>query len=174
MPITTTAFTTSQVIGFPSRVSIEDTSVGSDAAVDHRRIYFQKSDGTYLVPEGTEEDYVLFPLGADTLDIDDLLDRDYALSVTVQWCNAAGAALYTKTVLTLFTLTTKEFLYTLTQAQTSRPAIISDATYYQKKLELFCEVKSAENATEIGGDIAATQGCLDRAQLLIDHQTLYF
>lgn len=173
MPLTP-SFTATQVVGAATDVTIEDTSTGSDAAIASRRIYFQKSDGTYLVPEGTEEDYVAFPLGADTITIEDLLDRDYCTSITLQHVNEAGAALYTKTVLTLFTLTAKEFLYTLTQAQTSRPAIVNDATYYQKKLELFCEVKSAENATEIGGDISATQGCLDRAQLLIDHQTLYF
>jgi len=57
MPLTP-AFTFVNPAGVPSSVIGTDTSTGSDVLIVSRRIYFEKTDGTYLVPSGTVTDYI--------------------------------------------------------------------------------------------------------------------
>jgi len=52
MPFTQN-FAASQVISTPNLLILDDTSTGSDAAITTRRVYMQKSDGTYLVESGS-------------------------------------------------------------------------------------------------------------------------
>jgi hypothetical protein len=50
-------FTATQYISVPNLIVITDTSTGTDAAITSRRVYMRKSDGTYLVEEGTTTNY---------------------------------------------------------------------------------------------------------------------
>jgi hypothetical protein len=172
MPLSS-AFSVSQVIGQPRVLILSDDSTGSDVAITSRRIYLMKADSTFLVPEGTETEYIEFPLGANTINLD-VLDKDYALNVTVQHINSAGVALYTSSELMLFTLHLEQFYYDLTQTQTGTPRIVEDTRYYDSKIRLRCALDEAANAISIGEDIYSAQAALNRGQFLVDHQTLYF
>lgn len=172
MPLTT-SFEPSQVIGQASVLIIEDTSTGTDIAVTERRVFLQKSDGTYLTPSGTATDYISWPMGDTSIEID-ALDRDYALFIIVRWCDVDGNSLYTESELWLATLYLKQFYYDLTQTQTGTPNIVNDAPYYISKIQLRCAIDEAINAVEVAGDHHSAQAALDRGQFLVDHQTLYF
>ena len=172
-------FSTSQVIGSPSVIVLEDTSTGTDAAVTSRRIYITDYQGNYVVPSGTTTDYVVFPvvaLSGDTINID-CLDFDMAVSITVQWVNVSGNALYSKTYLKAFTLYNETFYYSLTQAQagTSQPFnLIQDSSYYSNKLALRVEIDNGNNAVDLAGDILTAQECYDRATLMVTNENQYF
>ena len=78
------SFTVSQPVGENNIVTVTDTSTGTDSAINARRVYLRKSDGTFLVPEGTATDYVDWAWADTSIDID-VLDKDYALEITVEW-----------------------------------------------------------------------------------------
>lgn len=78
------SFTVSQPIGENNIVTVTDTSTGTNSAINARRVYLRKSDGTFLVPEGTATDYVDWAWVDTSIDID-VLDKDYALEITVEW-----------------------------------------------------------------------------------------
>jgi hypothetical protein len=172
MPLTTPAFITAQSTALPSMLSISDTSAGTDVALTSRRVYLQKSDGTYLVPEGTTTDYIVWAIG-DASAIIDVMDKDYALLVRVDWMTGT-AVTYTSQNLVVFSLYANQFLYQLTQYQTSSPAVINNQWYYDNKLKLVVSIDEAINAVEVGGDIVSSQSALDRAKYLIDNQSKFF
>lgn len=172
MPLTP-SFSVSQNIGAPSTLVITDTSTGSDPAITKRVVYIQKSDGTYLVPTGTSTDYIEWALAATSKSID-VLDRDYALSITVKWLNVSDGIVAQTTEKLCFTLYSEQFLYELTQSMAATPSIPQDTVYYQNKMQLRCEVDSANNAVTIGGDIAASQNCLNRAYEMMQNESKYF
>jgi hypothetical protein len=173
MAYTTVSFTVEdQVLGQANIVTLTDASVGSDAAVTTRRVYFQKADGTYL-PSATGEDYWLWPIG-ETSKSFNVLDRSYALRLTVLFVNSAGTALYTASLLKTFPMAQELFYYDLTQTQTGTPNIVNDTRYYLSKIKLRCHLDEAENATVYGEDHYSAQAALERAQFLIDNETIYF
>lgn len=166
-------FTASQTIGSPSIINLEDTSTGSDASISARRIYLRKYDGNYLVPSGTSTSYIEWPYADSTTEVD-VLDKDYALEITIAWVNSVGANLYTKTTLYVFTLYSEEFYYGLTQDQAGAINIVQDANYYRNKMILRVEIDSANQAVSLGSDQAAAQWCLERAKQMIDNENFYF
>jgi hypothetical protein len=174
MPYTSNAFTVDpQIVGEPNIFVLNDTSVGSDAAVTQRRVYLQKSDGSYLTPEGTTTSYIVWPIGDANIEID-ALDKSYCLNIIVQWCNSAGAAISTASALSLFTMHLEQFYYDLTQTQTGTPRVVEDTAYYQSKIQLRCALDEAQNALVYGADQFSAQAALDRGSYLKDNQTLYF
>lgn len=172
MPFTQN-FEMSQVIGSPSVVIATDTSTGTDAAIAGKRVTLTKYDGTTLVPSGVTTSYVTWPSATNPLSID-ALDKDYALSVTVQWVDSGGNTLYTKTTLYQFSMYNEEFYYSLTSRQSSIPAIIMDNVYYMNKLKLRVDLDSAQQAVSYGQDISSAQYCLDAGTLLRLNQDKYF
>lgn len=166
----TVAFSTSQVLGEPSKIYLVDDSTGTDAAVTTRRIYLQKADGTYLVQEGTVTDYEVWALPLATGKTLDLLDKDYVLSIRVDWLNVSGTVLYTKTVLTLFSLYLKTFFYYLTQQQSASPNLIADTSYFNNKAKLWTYITSAINAVSVGGDQFGAQTALDAGTYMISNE----
>lgn len=172
MPFTQN-FEMSQVIGSPSVVIATDTSTGTDAAIAGKRITLTKYDGTTLVPSGVTTSYVTWPSATNPLSID-ALDKDYALSVTVQWVDSGGNTLYTKTTLYQFSMYNEEFYYGLTNTQSSNPQIISDTVYYENKLKLRVDLDSASQAVAYGNDISSAQFCLDQATYLRLNSGKYF
>jgi hypothetical protein len=157
-------FSASQTIGLPSKIVLTDSSTGSDGSVTKRRVYLTKVDSTTLVPSGTSTTYVdwgSFP-GTTTITID-ALDKDYALSVKVDWLDVSNNILYTKTYLIMFSLYNETFYYGLTQAQSSNPSITSNKNYYESKMKLRVELDSAAQAVSFASDQFSAQGALDRA-----------
>jgi hypothetical protein len=166
------SFSVSQPLDDPNILIIEDTSTGVDGGVTTRRVYLQKADGTYLVPDGTETDYIEWDYSEGSIEID-VLDKDYALSVRVDWLTG-DTVTYTETELAVFTLHSNLFYYGLTQDQTGNPQIISDTFYYDNKMKLRCSIDEAENATQYGVDIYSAQAALSRAKYMMDNQDKYF
>ncbi len=78
------SFSQSQPVGAPSIITLTDTSTGSDSSITERRVYLRKSDGLFLVPPGTETDYIVWDYADATIDID-VLSKDRALLITVEW-----------------------------------------------------------------------------------------
>jgi hypothetical protein len=101
------------------------------------------------------------------------MDKDYALLVRVDWMTGT-AVTYTSQNLVVFSLYANQFLYQLTQYQTSSPAVINNQWYYDNKLKLVVSIDEAINAVEVGGDIVSSQSALDRAKYLIDNQSKFF
>lgn len=167
------SFSVSQNIGNPSTLIFTDTSTGSDGSISARRIYLRKSDGTYLVPSGTTTNYIEWAYANSTISLD-VMDKDYALFIEVDWVDSGGTALYTSSDTFVFTLYSETFYYSLTQQLAGNYPIIADDNYYSNKLRLRTEIDSANQAIAIGGDIAASQACLERAKQLVDNQSLYF
>jgi hypothetical protein len=163
-------FSIEQILGQPSVVRITDTSTGSDASITSRRVYLMKSDGSYLVPDGTSTDYVEWDINDTYIDID-CLDKDYALTIIVQWLDVTPNVDYSKTELTLLSLYTQEFLYELTQMQTANPILVNDNGYYEYKSKIQTELDSAEQAIELADDVTGAQLCLDRATDLRNNES---
>lgn len=175
----TVSFSATQVVGSPENIVITDSSTGSDVTAVNRRLYFTDSSGAYVVPSGTNTDYVLFPLseGASKT-VSNILLKDMALNVTLSYVDVNGAVVATDTILQGFTLYNESFYYTLTQAQAQQnqppPNIIQDSNYYLNKLILRTEIDSGNQALELGGDITTAQGAYDRASYMVSKQSDYF
>ena len=167
------SFLTSQTIGAPSIIHFEDNSTGSDGAIVGRRIYLQKADGTYLVPDGTTTDYIVWALVDTTIDVN-VLPVDMALNVRVDWVATGGSVLYTLTKLQLYQLYSNTFYYNTIQLQASMPNVINDSNYWGNVSELQSYIDNAVQAVALGGDIAAAQNACDKATYLISNQNLNF
>ena len=172
MPLTP-LFQTQHYIGVPSTINIEDVSTGSDGAITSRVVYFRTNTGAYLVPTGTTTDYVVWAL-ADTDEDFVVLDKDYSISITVNWLNVSGTVLYTKTSLVNFSLYNEEFDYSLTSKQASNTRVVSDTAFYQNRMKLRVEIDNAKQAVTLAGNITNGQASNDRATYLRDNETKYF
>lgn len=175
MPLTPN-FTTSQQAGLPSNVIVTDTSTGSDVGIVARRVYLTNYAGEYVVANGTTTDYTPWPLAQTSISID-CLTQDSALTVTVEWVNLSGVALYTKTILAGFTLFNETYYYSLTQGQAavSNPSyILQDNGYFQNKSKLRCLIDSGNQAVTLGYDITSAQECYDLASFMVTNQNNYF
>lgn len=157
----TVDFDVTQPVGEPSEVTLEDTSTGSDGTITARRVYFNKYDGDGLVEEGTTTDYEDWPL-AETTKTFDLLDKDYALNIIVQWL-AGSTVVYQKAKDSGLTSYNEDFDYGLTQKLSGNPLLIDDNKFFYNKSLLRTEIDSGDQAILRAGDIAGAQQCYDRA-----------
>lgn len=172
MPLTPN-FSTSQAAGDITTLTIEDTSTGSDGGLTGRLIYIVKYDGDYLVPTGYTVDYIFWPIADDTLDIEDILDKDYCVDITVNWFTGSTIT-YTKTILTNFTAYSELFLRQLTQAVAANRTLITSTNYWQNKIKLRTLVDDANQAVELLNDQTISQFCLDEAKKLTDNIATFF
>lgn len=172
MPFTQN-FTVAQTALNPSLVIVSDTSTGVDANIAQRRIYFKNSSGEFVVPVGTTTDYVEWVLVNNPINID-LLTKDQALEVKVDWLSAGGTILYTLTQKYCFSQNSKQFLYYLIQLQSLTFNVIQDTNYWGNVALLWTNIIGAINAVEIADDIYASQVCLDRAAYLASNQEKFF
>lgn len=158
-------FTLSQPEGQPSVITVTDASTGSDGSINRRIIYIRKDDGTFLTPSGTTTQYIGWPLSDSTINID-CMDKDYALSVVVQWLDISGAILYDKTVTQGFTSYNENFDYQLTQMLAGNPLLFNDNDFQENKSKLRTDIDSGDQAILIAADIYNAQQCYDRATKL--------
>lgn len=165
-------FSTSQTVGESSKITFTDTSTGSDGSIASRRIYLQTATGVYLVESGTPTDYEVWVYADSTITLD-LLDKDYALNVLVQWLDSGGTVLYSKQLLLGFTLYNNTFNYGLTQMLTANPNNFNSKAFFQNKIALTVEMDSGDQALELASDIFGAQRCYDRAtQIRLNSQYL--
>jgi hypothetical protein len=95
----------------------------------------------------------------------------------VNWVDAGGVTLYTKTSLAGFTLYNETFYYSLTQGQAaiSQPSyILQDTTYFSNKSKLRCLIDSGNQSITLGYDITSAQICYDLATAMVSNQNLFF
>lgn len=164
-------FSASQDVGDITKATFTDTSTGL-VGVTGRLIYLRKYDGDYLVPTGTTTDYVFWPIGATTIDID-VLDKDYCFDVTVAWYSGSSVA-YTKTQLVLFTGYSELFLRQLTQALAANKTLLTRQNYWENKIKLRTLVDDAEQAVSLINDQTIATFCLDEAKKLTDNIQVFF
>lgn len=174
MPLTQN-FSASQVLGLPNQIVLTDESTGSDGAVTARRVYPIDSNGDTVLQEGTTTAYELwdnFP-GTTTLTLD-LLTRDTALNIRVDWVNSGGTVLYTKTVGSPFVLYAKTYYIFLLKCQSSRPSLIDNANFYANMVKLLGCIKNATDSLTLIDDIKSSQAAMDSAYKLINNPSYFF
>lgn len=166
-------FSTSQAAGNLDAMTIADTSTGSDGTLTGRIIRLRKYDGTYLVPTDYTANFITWPIGDTTLTVEDLLDKDYAVDITVTWY-AGSTATYTKTILTGFTGYSDLFLRQLTQAVAANRTLITRTNYWENKQKLRTLVDDCNQAISLLNDQTIAQFCLDQAKILTDNISTFF
>ncbi len=162
MPLTP-LFTISQSAALPAVLNITDTSTGSDAAITKRKVILQTAFGTSLVPYGTTTDYIIWALAATSISYN-VLDKDYVLSISVQWLDVSDNVLYSKVNVYSFTAYAALQLDLYSQLQTASNI---PANFYNTFFKLNLEVDNANNAVLYASDITKGQAALNRSALLI-------
>jgi hypothetical protein len=166
-------FTASQNSGTPNLIFLTDTSTGSDGTITKRRIYLLQSNGTYLVPAGTNTDYIEWAL-VDTTTSLNVLIQDTALSITVQWLTASNVVVATKTTSFAFTAYNETFYYGLTESQVANANLTASTNWDQTKMILRVELDSAYQAISFASDIFSAQAALNRATFISTNQSYFF
>lgn len=165
-------FTSSQNYGDIESAILTDTST-SLSGITVRFVYFRKADGTYLVPDGTTTDYVVWAIGSNTLTVEDLLDKDYVLDITVKWFTGSTITA-TTIVLTLFSAYTELFLRQLTQYQAANPKLLSSSNYWYGKAKLRTLINDAGQAVTYLNDQSVGQYCVDACKAMTDNPQTFF
>lgn len=174
MPLTV-SISISQNSGVPSSFTITDTSTGSDATITTRRIYLFKADNTNLVPDGTTTAYVDWPIAEGPITLD-VLDRDLALMIVVQWLDNT-TVVYDYTNYYVFLAYTNTFLFGLSTSQSAQmlnPNILTATDFFKNKATLWGLVKDAQNAIDYGQDTVKSQYALDLAFSITSQSDKYF
>lgn len=166
-------FSTSQSAGTLTTLTITDTSTGSDNTLTGRLIYIRKYDGTYLTPTGSAVDYIFWPISDASLDIANLLDKDYAIDITVFWF-AGSTIAYTLAILTLTTGYGDVFLRQLTQALAANKVTITQLNFWYNKNKLRVLLDDAAQAVSFLNDQTIAQFCLDKAKEMEDNIQVFF
>ena len=167
------SFTATQDAGEPSSIVLTDTSSGADAAITGRAVFLIKADGTYVVPTGTTTQYILWPIADTTLTLD-VLTKDTALSIVVQWLDVSSNVLYDVTALYGFTLYGEIFDYGLTQMLSANQILINDNNFWPQKSKLRTLIDSGNQAVSLATDIAGAQVCYDLATAIRLSSQYYF
>ena len=166
-------FTASQTSGQPSVIVLTDTSVGTDVTIASRRVYLLQSNGTFLVPAGTQEDYIVWDLVDTSISLD-VLSQDTALSITVQWLDSSNVVVATVTNSYAFTAYNETFYYGLTESQVANANLTASTNWYQTKMILRVELDSANQAIIFASDIFSAQAALNRATYISTNQSFFF
>ena len=157
-----------------SNIIFTDTSTGTDLTISDRQIYLQKVDASYLVPSGTTTNYIDFPISAGSSLNVNVLDTDYALTVTMNWLNSSGSVIYDKTYVFSFNQYSINFQYQLLQTLAGNPSIVNDLNFWGNLMRLYCDVFNADTAVTVGNDVYNAQLNLDDANYLRANQNNYF
>lgn len=167
-------FTATQYISTPNLIVFDDTSTGTDAAIAVRRVYMQKSDGTYLVEDGTATDYEVWTIATGNTVSYNVLDKDYALNITVEWLDSGNNVLYSKTVSYCFSTYSKIYDVKLSKAQVSSPKLLDGNNWLSTKFALTTYIRAADDAISLGAGIEIAQLSLNKAKFIIDNPKLVF
>lgn len=166
-------FQITQNYGSIADITIIDTSTGTDLTITDRVIYLRKDNGTYLTPTGSITDYIVWLISGNQLVISDILDKDYALDVTVNYYSGS-TVIYTKTILNLFTAYSDLFLRQLTQALAANRVTITQRNFWLDKNKLRVLLDDATQAVTLINDQTIAQFCLDEAKKLTDNIQTFF
>jgi len=160
--LTTASFSVSQSVGLEDTLTLTDTSTGSDAAIVSRVAYLQKSDGTFLVESGVTTDYNAWAYADSSIALA-VLDKDYALKITVEWLDINDAVLYSEYGYYGLTAYNEDFDYTLTTILASNPILVNDNSFRENKSKLRLYIDSGDKAITRSSDITSAQLCYNEA-----------
>jgi hypothetical protein len=155
-------FTATQLLGLSSTVVVTDTSTGSDVAITSRRVYFRTDAGAYIVPSATTTDYVAWSIANSSINID-VLTKDMALYVRVEWLDVNGIVLYYKETLYGFKSFNEDFLYQLSGYLANNYKRTADAGFNEQVQLCRTYIDSGDQAISLGGDIMKGQTLYDLA-----------
>lgn len=119
------------------------------------------------------EEYNYWPYADSSVSLD-VLDKDYALQITVQWLGATNNILYAVTGLYGLTSYNEDFDYNLTTMLAANPLLINDNSFRVNKINLRLFIDSGDNAITRSSDIDAAQLCYDQATQLRLGSEYYF
>lgn len=162
MPLTPN-FTVTQLPGTPEVVTITDTSTGSNVDITQRRVTIQDSLNNYLVPPGTLTDYIQWALVDTSIDVENAITKDYALTIKVDWLDVSNAVINTKTEIFYLTGYNDDFDYTLTQMLVANPMRFNDANFFENKIKLRHYMDEGVLAVSRAVDLYLAQVCFDEA-----------
>ncbi len=166
-------FTVSSNITTPSILTLVDTSTGSDGAITQRRVYLQQFDGSYVVPEGTNTNYIQWLFSSSSLSVN-AINKDYAFNIIVQWLNSSNVVLYSKTIATEFNSYARIYRLKLLKAISANPKLVNNQNYFDVISQLTVFIDGANEAIELTSDILLAQLCNDNAKYLIDNPKLVY
>jgi hypothetical protein len=166
-------FTVAQNLGTPSKVTLTDTSTGSDGTITSRRVYVQMWDGTYLVGAGVITEYNTWSYAQSTVLLD-ILSKSTAVKITVQWLNASDVVVVDKIGYYGLTEYSEEFDYGLTQNVASNQRLMNNNNFWYNKSKLRTLIDSGNKAILNYSDIYSAQQCYDQATDLDTDSTYYF
>lgn len=153
----------------PQLVVLNDTSIGSDPNLTGRTVTLYAADGSVYTTAN-------WPIADSSISLA-VLSKDISLNVAVSWASSdplPDPSTYTYSEIHAFVRYEQDYGYYLTQLQTANPSIAQDQNFYSNKLRLLCEILSAKDAIDIGGDSFAAQMCIERGNYLIANPLNYF
>lgn len=170
----TANFSSSEGLSNLDQVTFLDTSTGSDGGLTSRRIYIRLANGNWLTTAGesTTSAYETWDIG-DTSIVLSLLSSSTTASVTVNWMTGSTVT-YTKTILSEWDLYDYVFLFGLLSVQTSAPTRDTNTGYWQNSFKMVTNLFQSESAVTYMDDLYSSQAALDRNQLFITNENLYF
>jgi len=166
-------FSTEQFSGTPNAFTITDTSTGSDVTITSRRIYLLQANGTFLVPAGTNTNYIVWNI-ADSSIVLDVLSQDTALSITVQWLNVSNAVVTSLTQSFAFIAYNETFFYGLNQNLVGNANLSASTNWFQNMSNLQLQIDSAQQAITFASDIFNAQAALNRATYISTNSQYFF
>jgi len=162
--------------GEPETLNFTDNSSGTDETIVSRNIYIQKDDGAFIVLNGNTQQYEVWEDFPDTTTktLENILDKDYACRVVVEWVNGSNTVVYSKERYLPFTGFNEDFDYSLTQIVQSNQLLINDNNFWANKSLLRTLIDSGNNAVNIVNDISSAQSCYNIATNLRLNSQYYF
>ncbi len=159
----------------PALVVITDNSSGSDVLIISRKITFTNSAGGNPVPSGTTTSFVAWPLATNPISVNlGASNLDAALSIRVDWLNAAGTSIYDFTQEYPLERYNKNFFVYLLQQQALNPSIVQDTNYYSNLSQYYINIIGGIAMVEDADDIAGSQNCINRATYMMQNQSKFF
>ncbi len=166
-------FTIGSIIGLPGVVLLTDTSTDPDVLVTSRRVFLITDAQTYLVPSGTTTNYTIWDIANATAQID-ALDKDYGLSVVVEWLDVSNAVLYAKTIIANFDNYNSAFEYSLVYAESNGSASLNSPNRLTSRMQLRLAIDGGNIAINKGSNITMAQASDDRGTFLSENINLFY
>jgi hypothetical protein len=158
-----------------STFTLTDTSVGDDPTLSGRQVRLIRTDGNGLLPAGNTLGYIDWPLAdGTTLDLVNILPRDLALTVQVDWLTDTPGTSYEASAVYVFKGYGEQFDYALTQKMAANPSIIRDTYFFSNKSKFRTLLDNAANAVLVASDQASAQLNLDLSYSMILNESSLF
>lgn len=161
----------------PSTIQLTDTSTGSDTNLTSRYIYLYTYNNSTIVPSGTTTAYIVWDINDTEITLDDILDTDYCLNITVVWNSSSPdpSGTYTKNNAYCFKDYNEEFMLALvSETNVALPAIVNSNSFVYNWMQMRLYVEEAKEAIDNASDVMNGQLLLNLANNMRDNQNYYF